>query len=328
MRNRRARLVLTLLLLTAFTLITLDYRSGALSGVRKAASTIFGPIEHVVSDIVHPIGSWFSGIGHIGRYKSDNKKLHQDVTDLQAKLRMSQREHQLYVESQHLLHLAGTAQYTVVPAEVVASSSDLGFGTSVTINRGSANGIAVNETVINGAGLVGRVTNVGRTTATVELANNEGFVVGCRLSSGKVAATIGQVTANGPGNPLTLQLFNTSTKLHVGEQLVTFGQGGQGSPFVPEVPIGTITQVHPINGQLGQTATVKPFVNYDAVDLIAVVTHSPSNIKHDILLPHSPTPAPTVTVTVTATPGSTTTGSGTGSTGTSTNPTTSTSTTP
>lgn len=303
MRNRRARLVLTLLLLTAFTLITLDYRkSGALSGVRKVASSVFGPIEHVVGDVVHPIGSWFAGIGHLGSYKSENKKLHNQVSALQTQLRMQAREHQLYLQAQKLLHLTGLAQYTIVPTEVTAESSDLGFGTSVTIDRGSANGVQVNETVINALGLVGRVTSVGRDSATVELADNDGFIVGCRLSS--AAGTIGQVTANGAGNAMTLQVFDVTTKLAVGEQLVTLGSGGKGAPYVPEVPVGTITKVLPINGQLSQTALVKPFVDFSALDLLAVVIHSPANISHGSLLPHSPSPAPTVTVTVTATPGS------------------------
>jgi rod shape-determining protein MreC len=321
MRNRRARVVLTLLLLTAFTLITLDFRSGSLGGVRKVASSVFGPIEHVVDDVVHPIGSWFSSIGHLGSYKSENKKLHQQVAQLETKLRLTSREQQEYQQAKQLLHLSGLAQYTIVAAQVTAESSDLGFGTSVTINRGSANGIAVDETVINAAGLVGRVTNVGRTSATVELANTEGFIVGCRLSSG-IVGEIGQVTANGPGNAMTLQTFNNRTKLTVGEQLVTLGAGGRGNPFVSEVPIGTITAVEPLDGALEQTATVKPYVDFGSLDLLAVVVNAPATIKHDSLLPAKPTPAPTVTVTITATPGSTST---TGTTGTSTSPTTSTS---
>jgi rod shape-determining protein MreC len=265
------------------------------------ASSVFGPFEHVIDDVVHPIGSWFSSIGHLGSYKSENKKLHNQVSDLQTQLRMQAREHQLYLQAVKLLHLTGLAQYTIVPTEVTAVSTDLGFGTSVTIDRGSANGITVNETVINALGLVGRVTSVGRSSATVELADNDGFIVGCRLSSG--AGTIGQVTANGAGSQMTLQVPDVTTKIAVGEQLVTLGSGGKGNPYVPEVPIGTITKVLPINGQLSQTAVVKPFVNFSSLDLLAVVTHAPNTITHDTLLPHSPSPAPTVTVTVTATPG-------------------------
>jgi rod shape-determining protein MreC len=73
---------------------------------------------------------------------------------------------------------------------------------------------------------------------------------------------------------------------------------------VPEVPIGHVTKVVPLNGALAQTALVEPFVNFTTIDTIAVVVQAPKTIKHDSLLPAAPTPAPTVTVTVTATPGS------------------------
>lgn len=310
--------MLTVLLLAAFTLITLDYRSGSFGGVRRAASTIFGPIEHAVSDVVDPIGRWFSSIGHLGSYKHDNDQLRKKVADLETQLRLTARQQQEYAQEQKLLHLAGLAQYKIVAARVIAASSDLGFGTSVTIDVGSANGIVPNETVISGSGLVGKVATVGRTSATVELADNNGFIVGARLASGKVGS-IGQVTGNGAGSDMTLTLFNTTTRLSIGEQLVTFGSGGRGDPFVPEVPIGTITKVEPVNGQLGQTASVKPFVDFGSLDIVAVVVHSPASVKHDALLPASPTPAPTVTVTVTATPG-TTPSSGTGSPTTSSSP--------
>lgn len=301
MRNRRARLILTLLLLTAFSLITLDFRSGALSGVRRAASTIFGPIEGVVSDVVHPIGSFFSSLGHLNSYKHENSSLRQHVAQLQSQLRLTQREQNELAQEQSLLHLAGLAQYKIVAARVVAYGGALGFESTVTIDRGSANGIAMNETVISGGGLVGRVVTVGRNTSTVLLANDSKFSAGARLSANNPA--IGSVAGGGRGQPLTLTLFDNTVQLRVGEQLVTFGDRPAG-PFVPEVPIGRITAVTPANGQLGETATVRPFVDLSSLDVVAVVVRAPKSIKHDSLLPKSPSPAPTVTVTVTATPGS------------------------
>jgi rod shape-determining protein MreC len=302
MRNRRARLVLTLLLLTAFSLITLDYRSGAFGGVRRVASTIFGPFESVVSDIVHPVGSFFSSLGHLNSYKHENSDLRSRVTQLQGQLRLTQREQNELAQEQKLLRLAGLAQFKIVAARVIAYGSSLGFESTVTIDRGSANGIAMNETVITGAGLVGRVVTVGRDTATVLLANDSKFSAGARLSANTPA--IGSVAGGGKGQPLTLTIFDNTVKLSVGEQLVTFGDRPSG-PFVPEVPIGRITAVTPQNGQLGETATVQPFVDLGSLDVLAVVVGAPKTIKHDSLLPRSPSPAPTVTVTVTATPGST-----------------------
>jgi rod shape-determining protein MreC len=317
MRNRRARLVLTLLLLAAFTLITLDYRSGAGNGLRRAASTVFGPIEGVVNDVVHPIGSFFSSLGHLNSYKHENQQLRSRVQDLQGQLRLTQREQNEYAQDQKLLHLAGLAQFRIVAAKVIAYGGALGFESTVTINRGSANGIAANETVITGDGLVGRVVTVGRNTSTVLLANDSKFFAGARLSAN--VPSIGSVAGGGRGQPMTLTLFDNTVKMTVNERLVTFGDSPTG-PFVPEVPIGRITAITPANGQLGETATVQPFVDFGSLDIVAVVVRGPRTIKHGSLLPASPTPAPTVTVTVTATPGSTPTGGSSNSSTTSTSP--------
>ncbi|HVT19893.1 MAG TPA: rod shape-determining protein MreC [Mycobacteriales bacterium] len=298
--GRRARLVLTLLLLSAFTLITLDYRSGALGGVRRAASTVFGPIEDGVDHVVHPIGSWFSSLGHLGSYKHENQDLHRRIAELQTQLRMSAVERQEYLQEQNLLHLAGLGQFTSVAARVTAYGAAFGFESTIEINRGSVNGIRKNLTVISGAGLVGRVVDVGRTTATVQLANDSAFTAGTRLATPKLA--VGAVSGNGRGKPMSLTLLDNTVRLAVNQQLVTFSSG-PGGPFVPEVPIGKITHVTPANGQIAQTASVTPFVDFGSLNIVAVVIDAPSSIKRDSLLPASPTPAPTVTVTVTATPG-------------------------
>jgi rod shape-determining protein MreC len=302
MRNsRRGRLVLTLLLLAAFTLITIDYRSDSLGGVRSFASTIFGPIEDVVDDVTHPIGSWFSSIGHLGKYKDQNQALKNQVSGLEAQLHLTGLQRAELAQDQKILHLASIAQFRVVAANVTAYGGGLGTDQTATINRGSANGIKMNQTVIDGDGLVGRTITVGRTTSTILLADDPTFAVGARLEGPQLE--LGKVQGGGIGQPMTLTLYNNTTQLKVGEDLVTAGDSENNNmPFVPEVPIGHVTQVVPLNGGLAQTATVAPFVNFTTLDTVAVVVHAPKTIKHDSLLPAAPTPAPTVTVTVTVAP--------------------------
>jgi rod shape-determining protein MreC len=328
MRNsRRGRLVLTLLLLAAFTLITLDYRSNSLGGVRRGMSTVFGPIEDAVSHVTHPIGSWFTSQAHAGSYKSRNEALQAQIAKLNGELNLSALQRNELKQDQKLLHIAGLAQFTVVGARVVAYGGGLVPEQTVTINKGSANGIAAQETVIDGDGLVGKTITVGRNSSTVLLADDRTFNVGVRTESNQLE--LGSVTGGGPGQPMTLQLFNPGTPLTVGEQLVTIGSNAQDTPFVPEVPVGKITHVSPLpTGGLGQTATVQPYVNFSAIDILAIVVRAPKTIKHDLLLPASPTPAPTVTVTVTATPGNTPSGGASSSSSTVTTPPAGTSSTP
>jgi rod shape-determining protein MreC len=303
MRNsRRGRLVLTVLLLAAFSLITLDYRSGALEGVRKTAASIFGPIESGLGHITHPVGSWFSSVGHLGSYRSENADLKRQVAALKLQQHLTQAEHNELVQDQKLLHIAGIGRFSVVAARVVAYGGADGFDETATINKGSANGIRTGQTVIAGDGLVGRTIHVGRNASTILLANDPTFQVGARTEGKQLE--IGRVQGGGTNDAMLLTMLNTNALLATGVQLVTFGSN-QDRPFVPEVPIGSIIRVNPQNGGPSETATVKPFVNFTSINIVAVVTHAPPHIAHGSLLPASPTPAPTVTVTVTATPGST-----------------------
>jgi rod shape-determining protein MreC len=305
MRNsRRGRLVLTILLLAAFTLITIDYRSGTLNGVRNVSEDVFGPIEDVVNDVTHPIGSWFSSVGHLGSYKHENQALKNQIAQLQSQLHLTQLERSELAQDQKILHMASVAQFRVVGARVTAFGGGLGTDQTATIDRGTANGIAPNETVIDGDGLVGRTLTVGRNSATILLGDDPTFAVGARLEGKQLE--LGKVQGGGINQPMTLTLFSTTTVPTIGQDLVTAGDSqNHNTPFVPEVPIGQITKVVPLNGSLAQTATVKPFVDFTAIDVVAVVVHSPKTVKHDSLLPAAPTPAPTVTVTqtITATPG-------------------------
>jgi rod shape-determining protein MreC len=304
--TRRARLVLTILLLLAFTLITLDYRSGAVSGGRGAAADIFGPIENTVGDVVHPIGSWFSSLGHLGSYKSENQKLKQQLEAANRQLRLTATERSQLSQAKKLLHLAGKAQYRIVPAQVVAYGGADGFDYTVTINRGSADGITTQETVINGDGLVGKTTVVGRFSSTIELADEPGSQAGIKLSGPKEED--GYVTGTGLGQPMKLTVFNPSAHVTVGQQVVTLGstvnrRTGLAEPFVPEIPIGHVTFVTPPNGSLAITGRIVTYVDYGALDMVGVVVKAPpSTIKPFSLVPASPTPAPTVTATVTVTP--------------------------
>jgi rod shape-determining protein MreC len=153
-------------------------------------------------------------------------------------------------------------------------------------------------TVLNGDGLVGRVTTVGPNTATVLLANDPDFTVGTRMER-----TDELGFASGQGDrPLRVQLLNGKAKVKKGDRLVTFGSQAD-KPFVPGVPVGQVVRVDPSGGDLTRTIYVKPYVGFTKLDVVGVVVQAPRTDPRDEVLPSKPAkPKPTPTVTVTATP--------------------------
>src|SRR3954452_19729848 len=294
--SRRARLVLALLLLTAFTLITFDYRAGSGGTLRAIGNAVFGPVERAVADVARPVGSFFSSLGNLSSYKSTNAKLRKENQRLREQLRLTDGDRAHLTSAEKLLDLAGRGQFKIVPAQVVAVEGALGFEWTATIDIGSRDGIRTNMTVVNGDGLVGRTVHVGPTTSTVLLGQDPTFTAGARLER---TNEIGHVDGGGR-QPMTFTLLGSSSTMKPGDRLVSFASIGN-RPFVAEVPIGRITKGLPTPRPLVRTAPgepfpraiVEPFAHFTALDVVAVVVGQPRSIRRDSLLPPSPTPSPT-----------------------------------
>jgi rod shape-determining protein MreC len=284
--NGRARVVLALLLLTTFTLITLDYRSGGGGPLRRIGNAVFGPIETAASSVTHPIGSFFSSLGHLSSYKHDNDKLRKQLAAAQEQNRLHQSRDAQFNDMQKLLHLDQRAQFRIVAAHVVAVGSSLGFEATATIDAGSNDGLKKDQTVINGDGLVGKTLSVGPTTSTVLLADDPNFSAGARVEASQ---EIGYVSGGGR-RAMTLTLLDSQATLAIGQRIVTLGDI-RNSPFVPEVPIGHVTQVLPPDGALTRTAAVVPYVHFSSLDVVGVVVAVGTPPKRDSLLPPKPTPS-------------------------------------
>ncbi|MFF5971987.1 rod shape-determining protein MreC [Streptomyces sp. NPDC012769] len=298
--TRESRLLLVLLIAIAFALITVDIRGGQESpvdGARQAAAAVFGPVENGVASAVDPIGNAIGAVRDSGERHNRIAALEQENAALKAKLGSDDRNRNRLRELDTLLKTAGAGQYGIKGAQVIAIGAAQGFSWTVTIDAGAQDGIRRDMTVLNGAGLVGRVTTVGPSTATVLLANDPDFTVGTRLEK---TDELGFATGQGNG-PLLVQLLNGKAKVKPGDRLVTFGSHGA-KPFVPGVPVGEVVRVDPLGGGLTRNVYVRPYVGFSKLDIVGVVVQAPRTDPRDTVLPPKPKPAPTVTVTVTPPP--------------------------
>ncbi|SCK18136.1 rod shape-determining protein MreC [Streptomyces sp. WMMB 322] len=302
--TRESRLLLVLLIAIAFALITVDIRKGEQSpmdSARHVAASVFGPVENGVSAAVDPVGNSIaavrdSGVRHdrISRLEAENAKLKQ-------RLGSSDRHRARSRELDRLLKTAGAGGYGLKGAQVIGIGSAQGFSWTVTIDAGTRDGIARDMTVINGDGLVGRVTTVSSSTSTVLLANDPDFSVGTRMEK---SSELGFATGHG-GDAMTVQLLNGKAQVKKGDRIVTFGSRNN-KPFVPGVPVGTVSKVDRTAGDLTRSVNVRPFVSFSKLDIVGVVVKPPRTDPRDDVLrvkkPPKPKPAPTVTVTKTPKP--------------------------
>jgi len=309
--TRRTRLVLAALLLAALTFIVLDVRGGSGSlpeQLRGVGAAIFGPVERAATAVVRPVANFIDGLTSINSNRAKMAELQKQNADLQLQLHTSTLDANRLQQFDDLLHVAGVGRYRIVPAQVVGVASARGFIRTVTIDAGAQDGLKLGQTVINGQGLVGRVTSLGPSSATVLLATDPSFTVGARLAS---SMEMGAVTGQG-SDPMSLVLFNPQALVRPGDALVTLGISGN-KAFIPGIPIGEVYKVEATPGALSRTALVKPYVSFTTLDVVGVVVQPPRHDPRNSVLPPSPSPStttsPSPSSTTTGTPGATTSGS-------------------
>ncbi|MER6420843.1 rod shape-determining protein MreC [Streptomyces sp. NPDC001137] len=298
--TRESRLLLVLLIAIAFALITVDIRGGEdspVDGARQVAATVFGPIEDGVSSAVDPVGNAVSAVRDSGTRHDRLARLETENAALKAKLGSDDRNRSRLAQLDKMLKVSAEGQYGIKGAQVIAIGAAQGFSWTITIDVGASDGIKRDMTVLNGDGLVGRVTNVGPDASTVLLANDPDFTVGTRMEG---SDELGFATGQGD-RPLRVELLNSKADVKKGDRLVTFGSEAD-KPFVPGVPVGVVSRVDPSGGNLTRTLYVTPYVSFSKLDIVGVVVETPKKDPRDTVLPDKPKPTPTPTVTVTVTP--------------------------
>lgn len=292
---RRTRVVLAALLAVALILIVVSYADGSnpvLRHVRSAAGSVFGGAEHAAS----AVGRFFT---RSGSSSSQVTTLQKQVLQLRAELSQARVSKADYAQLHAMLLLAGADQVKIMAASVIAVAQ--GYQQTVTLDAGSRDGARVGQTVLNGQGLVGKITAVTASTSTVQLASAPSVVIGVAVApSGQLGWVTGPGRTPG-GGVMHLQMLSSAATLQPGDQLVT-GPSPSGQPYAPGVPVGVITKLVTKNGALTEAADVRPYVDYTALSVVGIVITPPAQNPRFAAVPPLPRPGPTVTVTVTAKP--------------------------
>lgn len=136
----------------------------------------------------------------------------------------------------------------------------------VTINVGAQQGADEGMSVVSGgAGLVGRISEVGPRTAKVRLINDPDSAVAALLQTTRgTGLLVGQ-----PDGSLQLKYIPQEEEVRVGDVVLTSGLGG----LMPKgLVIGQVTAVQQKEYETFQTATVRPAVDFTRLELALVIT--------------------------------------------------------
>ena len=262
----RRRYVLVLVLLSAATLITLDQRgqgSEAFDGARRMALDAVAPIQSAIDDVITPAADWVDGVTSAGSLRRERDELRHQLENVESELARAQGalDENEDLRRQLDLRLSGL-ELDGVTTEVIARSPT-SFERTLTISKGTDQGIAEGMPVVAGDGLVGRVTLAGRTSAKVLLITDASSGVSVRLGTetGSADGAAGRDT-------LAVNFIDPEAQVEDGEVAVTLGEM---SRFPPGIPVGTVIEAEPEPGEVQQRIRLEPIVDLAQVEIVTVL---------------------------------------------------------
>lgn len=207
--------------------------------------------------------------GSLFRYRSleaENQALKAEIGRLTAENNRLQEYRLENVRLKRLLRLKeDLPQYDLLPARVIGRHPDSWFET-VTIDRGSRDGVARNMAVVDYQGLVGRVVAVSERSAQVLLLVDREASVGALIQPLRLPGVI-RGTGDRSGRLLMVHL-PYDAPVRSNQVVVTSGLGGT---FPPGLRIGYIVRVEPEASGLMQRAVVQAFVDFGRLEEVMVV---------------------------------------------------------
>jgi rod shape-determining protein MreC len=275
---RRRRAVLALLIVGSFALLTVTYGQGS-NGLQRGVSTIFSPVQDIADRALKPARDLVDWFDQTFDARGENSRLTSELARAREQAVAGQEALHENAQLRKLLDLdrdpvLAYSAYEPVTGRVIARSPTV-WRSSVTIDLGSSDGVRVDDPVIGGDGLVGRIASAEGGSSQVMLLTDHASAV-----SGKVVpAGVQGVVKPEVGNPeeLILDFIDSTRRVHGGETVVTAGWRAQGlaSLFPPGLPMGEVARAPISEQEASQQVDVRPFADLRNLDLVQVLTGGP-----------------------------------------------------
>jgi rod shape-determining protein MreC len=272
---RRRRAVLTLLILGSFLLLTVTYGQGS-GGVQRGVSAIFSPLQTVADRALKPARDLVGWFDETFEAKGENSRLEDELVAVRRQAVAGQEALQENAQLRKLVELdrgpaLAESAYEPVTGRVIARSPTV-WHSAITLDVGSDDGVAVDDPVVSGDGLVGRIASTQGGSAQVALITDHASAVSAKVLPGGVQGVV-RPDVGDPAD-LILDFIDSTRDVHGGQAVVTSGWRAQGlaSLFPPGLPIGEVTRASIVEQEASQQVHLRPFADIANLDLVQVLT--------------------------------------------------------
>jgi rod shape-determining protein MreC len=235
--------------------------------LEEATVGVFAEVQRAASGLIGAVRSAWTGYVALRGVNEENARLREEIASLQIGLQQQRALAEQSETLQKLLELRSTIQVSTTAAAVIAGGASPEFRT-ITIDKGTGEGMRPDMAVLSPAGVVGRVILPGVRASKVQLLIDRNAAVGAI-----VERTRAQGVVMGTGEDrLRLNHLPGAADIMVGDRVVSSGiEGIYPKGFV-------IGQIESIERQAGEfsNVVVRPAVEFSSLEAILVVLTPPA----------------------------------------------------
>lgn len=239
---------------------------GPARNIEAFGTQVLQPIQTGVSRVIGQVDDVTAVIDKMDELSQQNTQYRDEIDRLQAEIA---RLRELEIENRDLRNLLGLKQRTgtgeLLPVRAIARDPSP-FVQSVTIDRGTEDGVREGMPVITWRGVVGRVNRVGPTSSKILLITDTSSSISGRIQGSESRVT-GLVRGRQEGG-LIMQHIPQEESLQTGDTIVTSDLGA----ILPEgLVIGQIVQIRRKDVDVFQEAVIEPSADMKSLERLYVL---------------------------------------------------------
>ena len=240
------------------------------SGVRVLEAVTFGAFSRVqlgAAAVVNGVRNGYGGYVGLRGVRAENEALRARLSELEVRLQEQRALAARAAQLQKLLDLKRSTTLPMLAAEVIGGNPNPGMRT-ITIDRGSADGVRTNMAVIAARGVVGRVIGEPAAhAARVQLLIDRDAAAGAIIERSRAG---GMVTGSVVDPPLRMELVSSLADVKPGDLVVASGVDGI---YPKGYAVGHVETA--ARSGLYLTITVRPTVDFSSLEEVLVVLTPP-----------------------------------------------------
>ena len=272
-RRHRFRILICIIALLVGMMLYTVTQSGSAAPGSGILNTLLRPLQSAANSISEKAESLLAPFTKSNAYqqeieqlKKENAALKNELTDFEeTKQQLLELQQFMGIKEEHETHTYSA------PCTIIGYVTNDPYRSFI-INRGSDDGISLHDPVVTGEGIVGVISTLSPSSATVQTILSPDLSIGAISADNKYTGIVEGEILLAESTQCRMIYLDRDTSLEEGSLITTSSASGL---FPKGYLIGTVEELRPMESGLSKYAVITPAVDFEAMTSVVVITDYP-----------------------------------------------------